>query len=91
MSIENLTRYEPNFDEANTFSMEPTEDTVDVYIKFDEAVEASRLLEASSNSIKQLKEEIAALVQQYESADRKVDFAIWFRTQVERLRQLSTL
>jgi hypothetical protein len=41
--------------------------------------------------VQQLKAEIAALVQRYESADRKVDFAMWFRTQIKRLRQLSAV
>ena len=54
-------------------------------------VKSEEAAEASSNSLQQLKAEIAALVQRYESADRKVDFAIWFRTQIKRLRQLSAV
>ena len=50
--------YEPNFDESNTFTMEPTLDTVDVYVKFED-------VEPILNSIQQLKTEILKLKKVY--------------------------
>ena len=58
MSVANLTRYEPNWDESNNFSMAPTLYVGDVYVKFEEA------MEASLNSQQSLKSEIAATVKE---------------------------
>ena len=64
-------------------------DECDIYPTTKCFEELDALFEKIISENKQLKDEIYNLVQRYESADRKVDFAIWFRTQVKRLRQLS--
>jgi 16S rRNA U1498 N3-methylase RsmE len=41
--------------------------------------------------VQQLKAEIRSLIQRYKSADRKIDFLIWFGTQIKRLSELSAV
>jgi hypothetical protein len=87
MSVANLTRYENLLIGDLTDEREMIECATGSYVKFEEAVEAS------SNSLQQLKAEIAALIEWY---DIPRELAIEQRTVnraqlLENLRQLSSV
>ena len=85
MSVANLTRYEVEMCHcALGEHMETVARTDGEFVKFEEA------MEASSNSLQQLKAEIAALCNSFVKGRRDL-FLDEFVSKYERLRQLSAV
>jgi len=84
MSVANLTRYENLLIGDLTDEREMIECATGSYVKFEEAVEAS------SNSLQQLKAEIAALCNSFVKGRRDL-FLDEFASKYEKLRQLSAV
>ena len=82
MSVANLTRYTTGL--HNDGSYIEVESKTGEWVKFEEA------MEASSNSLQQLKAEVAALVAECNVESIKSD-DIHFKWLVNRLRQLSAV
>jgi hypothetical protein len=83
MSVANLTRYDlEHISVKHTRELVPS--TVGDWVKFEEVAEAS------SNSLQQLKAEIAALANELEFKHDK-NFGIYILDLVRKLRQLSAV
>jgi hypothetical protein len=87
MIIANLTRYDIGGDscdcgQSRNLGMEPSKDGD--YVKFEEAVEAS------SNSLQQLKAEIALLLNTWDNTTKQQFLDTWV-LRINKLRQLSAV
>jgi hypothetical protein len=85
MSVANLTRYglDRDYDCGQSCGLDLCEYSDGMWVKFEEAVEAS------SNSLQQLKAEIAALVREYSSSAAFSSQA--YLGLINKLRQLSAI